>query len=107
MAYVIALMNKAERDWVEELGFELEEAPKELVPREFKRDPINRMKMVWVDCSMWDLLKPELSERSTELVNLLNRAAAALETPQDLSPEDVKHLIEDLVVASRGGGLET
>lgn len=36
-----------------------------------------------------------MSDR-TELINLLNRAAAALETPEDLSSEDKKILIEDL-----------
>lgn len=35
---------------------------------------------------------------ATELVNLLNRAAAALETPDDLTEEDKAYLIEDLVV---------
>ena len=36
----------------------------------------------------------------TELANLLNRAAAALETPDDLTKEDVANLILDLVVAA-------
>lgn len=35
---------------------------------------------------------------TTELVNLLNRAAAALETPDDLTEEEKAYLIEDLVV---------
>jgi hypothetical protein len=36
-----------------------------------------------------------------DLANLLNRAAAALETPDDLTPQDKADLIEDLVVAAK------
>jgi len=39
--------------------------------------------------------------KNRELVNLLNRAAAALETPQDLTKEDMEQLIEDLIVAAK------
>ena len=35
-----------------------------------------------------------------ELVNLLNRAAAALESPLDLNPIEMNELIEDLVCAA-------
>lgn len=35
-----------------------------------------------------------------DLKNLLNRAAAALETPTDLTPDDVAALIEDLTEAA-------
>ena len=35
-----------------------------------------------------------------DLAALLNRAAAALETPADLTPSDVDALIEDLCVAA-------
>ena len=41
------------------------------------------------------------SMKNRELVNLLNRAAAALETPQDLTKEDMEQLIEDLIVAAK------
>lgn len=37
---------------------------------------------------------------SRETVALLNRAAAALETPGDLTPEEVQHVAEDLGVAA-------
>lgn len=40
-------------------------------------------------------------ENVAELRNLLNRAAAALETPEDLSREDKQNLIEDLVTAAK------
>ena len=36
-----------------------------------------------------------------ELINLLNRAAAALETPGDLSDEEKRFLTEDLVVVAK------
>lgn len=35
-----------------------------------------------------------------ELINLLHRAAAALETPSDLTEADKKALVEDLVYAA-------
>ena len=38
--------------------------------------------------------------KSRDLKNLLNRAAAALETPGDLSQEDVEVLIADLLAAA-------
>lgn len=41
-----------------------------------------------------------MSNAKKELKNLLNRTAAALETPKDLQPEDVSKLIEDLLVAA-------
>ena len=36
----------------------------------------------------------------SDLRALLNRAAAALETPEDLTKENIKELIEDLCVAA-------
>lgn len=47
---------------------------------------------------------PDVEDERTkprELTNLLNRAAAALETPADLSVSDKEALVEDLVVAAR------
>lgn len=38
---------------------------------------------------------------TTELFNLLNRAAAAIETPADLTDDDRTALIEDLAVAAQ------
>lgn len=35
-----------------------------------------------------------------DLINLLNRAAAGFETPDDLTEEEKTHLVEDLVVAA-------
>ena len=35
-----------------------------------------------------------------DLAALLYRAAAGLETPQDLTPEERAHLVEDLVLAA-------
>jgi hypothetical protein len=35
-----------------------------------------------------------------DLVNLLNRARAALETPKDLTPRQVADLIDDLYLAA-------
>lgn len=56
MAYVIAVMSKEEMEQVQELGFTLEEAPRELLPKDFD-SPNQFMKMVWIDCSMLDLLR--------------------------------------------------
>ncbi len=36
-----------------------------------------------------------------DFINLLNRAAAALETPCDLSKEEVAHVIEDLTTVAQ------
>lgn len=36
-------------------------------------------------------------QKKSDIVALLNRAAAALETPEDLSPRAVVELVEDLV----------
>jgi len=38
--------------------------------------------------------------KNQDLIALLNRAAAALETPSDLTPEEKQHVIEDLVIAA-------
>jgi hypothetical protein len=47
-----------------------------------------------------ELVTPRPSSPS-DLIALLNRAAAALETPNDLTPEEVEHVIEDLVVEAK------
>ena len=39
--------------------------------------------------------------KTKELVNLLNRAAAALETPQDLNPFEIEDLTRDLTITAR------
>lgn len=38
--------------------------------------------------------------KAKDLKNLLNRAAAALETPKDLTPQEVAELVEDLLAAA-------
>ncbi len=47
--------------------------------------------------------------KNRDLVNLLNRAAAALETPADLTAQDVRDLIADLTTeaAQRAEGGES
>lgn len=42
-----------------------------------------------------------LTVKKRDLINLLNRAAAALETPNDLTQEEKDFLVEDLVVAAK------
>lgn len=39
--------------------------------------------------------------KTRDLLNLLNRAAAALETPKDLTPKERAELIEDLLHAAK------
>lgn len=36
--------------------------------------------------------------KKRDLVNLINRAKAAIETPEDLSKEEILYLVEDLVI---------
>jgi len=55
MAYVIGLLTQEEIDELEERGWELEDAPKELIDPDAGYDP-GRMKMVWVDTSMFDVM---------------------------------------------------
>jgi hypothetical protein len=42
-----------------------------------------------------------------EIINLLNRAAAGLESPLDLNPREYNELIEDLVVTAKHLAEET
>jgi hypothetical protein len=80
MAYIIAQMDQDEMNEVQAMRFELEEAPDELVPRESRRSKSSHTKMVWVNCSMVDLLKPVGKERG-DVQDLLKRAADALLYP--------------------------
>lgn len=43
--------------------------------------------------------------KNKELINLLNRAAAALETPADLTDAEKQHVIEDLAIAAQNIGV--
>lgn len=54
MAYIIGLLTPEEEKELEERGWELEEAPKELGPE--KDIPGKVMKMVWVDSGMVDMM---------------------------------------------------
>jgi len=53
MAYVVGIMDEEEMRKLEELGFKLEKAPKELTSE------TGVTRMVWVDCSVLGLLKPK------------------------------------------------
>lgn len=45
--------------------------------------------------------------KQRDLVNLLNRAAAALETPADLTPDDHQQLVQDLIAEAAFAGAAT
>lgn len=53
------------------------------------------------DCVLEFLTERGSQSISKERASLLNRAAAALETPGDLTEEEKQHVIEDLVLAAK------
>lgn len=54
MAYIIGLLTPEEEKRLEARGWSLEDAPKELVPA--TATPGQRMRMVWVDADMVDVM---------------------------------------------------
>lgn len=54
MAYVIGYLTPDEEAELQRRGWEIEPAPSDLVPTKAK-DP-DRIKMVWVDTSMFDVM---------------------------------------------------
>jgi len=42
----------------------------------------------------------EVDMKTRDLINLLNRAAAAIETPNDLNEAEIIELIEDLIAVA-------
>ena len=54
MAYIIGLLTPAEERRLELRGWEIEPAPKELVPQE--ATPGKHLGMVWVDADMLDIM---------------------------------------------------
>jgi hypothetical protein len=56
MAYVIGLLTPEEEAELDRRGWEIEEAPKELVPTDPSPGPGHRMAMVWVDQDMFNVM---------------------------------------------------
>ena len=57
MAYIIGLIDKKEKKELERRGWEMEEPPKELIPK--MKTPGKKMWMVWVDSSMFEVMNGE------------------------------------------------
>jgi len=55
MAYIIGLISPNEIKELEKRGWELEDAPKELIAK-IPPESNKTYKMVWVDCSMFDAM---------------------------------------------------
>ena len=55
MAYIIGLLSPEEEKELERRGWEIEEPPQELIDKENSTNP-ERMKMVWVDASMFNVM---------------------------------------------------
>lgn len=74
MAYIIGIINDVERRVLEARGWELEEAPAELVPAYIS--PGDFVRMIWVDGGVFDMLNgPDCDKRCpwcSELVDCTN-----------------------------------
>jgi hypothetical protein len=55
MAYVAGLLSDEELTELESRGWELEDCPVQLIPRNMPVDERGRMKMVWVDASIFEI----------------------------------------------------
>jgi hypothetical protein len=56
MAYIVGLLDKEEVAQLEARGWDLEDAPAQLVPDDMPLEDRGRMKMVWVDASMFEIM---------------------------------------------------
>ena len=56
MAYIIGKITEEEQRRLEARGWEFEPAPAELVPDDLEGHESERMKMVFVDSSMFDIM---------------------------------------------------
>jgi hypothetical protein len=56
MAYVIGLLGEEELAELESRGWEFEDCPAQLIPRDIPVDERRKMKMVWVDAGMFDVM---------------------------------------------------
>lgn len=54
MAYIIGLLSPDEQKVLESRGWEVEDAPAELISEETIHP--EQMKMIWVDASMFDIM---------------------------------------------------
>lgn len=54
MAYVIGILSRIELNTLKHRGWDLEEPPKELIPKDIPKDYV--CKMVFVDTSMFDVM---------------------------------------------------
>jgi hypothetical protein len=56
MAYVVGLLTDEEIAELEGRGWELEDCPAELIPRDMPIEDRGGMKMAWVDASMFEIM---------------------------------------------------
>jgi len=56
MAYIVGLLTKDEADQLEARGWKLESPPAGLIPDDMPLEDRGRMKMVFVDASMFEIM---------------------------------------------------
>ena len=56
MAYVIGLLTPEEAKKLESRGWELEDAPASLIPKDLPLNERKFMKQIWIDANMFDVL---------------------------------------------------
>ena len=56
MAYVAGLLSAEELTELESRGWEFEDCPVQLIPQDLPIEDHGRMKMVWVDAGMFDVM---------------------------------------------------
>jgi hypothetical protein len=66
MAYVAGLLEKEEIADLEARGWELEDCPAQLIPDDMPLEDRGRMKMVWVDSSMFEIMNGPDWEKGPE-----------------------------------------
>ena len=57
MAYIVGLLENKEMKKLEHDGWELEQCPAELIPDNMPLKDRGRMKMIWVDGSMFECMQ--------------------------------------------------
>lgn len=72
MAYVIGLLSPEEETELVRRGWELEDAPAQLIPEDMELKDRGRMKMVWVDSSMFEVMNGPDWEKGPTLVDQKN-----------------------------------
>ena len=67
MAYVVGILSEEEMTELKARGWEIEGAPSQLIPDEMPLAERGRMKMVWVDASMFEIMNGPDWQRGTDV----------------------------------------